>query len=831
MRKMPGQQKLYYFSDRLVRQLSQISGHPLTVVEAPSGFGKTTAIREYLRENLPPGAGEYWYTCLGEPAAIAWRGICELLGNANEQVAASLKKLEMPTIDTMMHLAAIFRNLSCEAETYLVIDNYQLLRCDIPGELMSIFSMHESASLHIIFITQQLGVRQKAALRSANVHMIDSSAFFFDREGIASLFRMEGIRLLENDLESVLLSTEGWVAAIRLQIINYEENGSFDRTIGVEHLVENAIWNRLEPDEKDFLLAVSILDSFTARQGAIMLGCEVLPENIEELLNYSDFIRYVPDKGIYVIHGILQNYLQNRFYHHQPEEFQNKIFRLAGQSFAAISQYLPAAQFFFKVRDFDAILSMPFNGEYLSNQKEKHLLSFVAQMVDECPEETLIKYPFTMLTFSYQMFIGGRFGTYLKLCRLIGSVIEAGAGLDEEELRRIKGEYTLMASFGYYNDIGRMGAGYRKAWETLNEPSGMFKYDFPWTFGCTSVLFMFWRRPGELEDEIRSLEECLPIYRKLTQGHGAGAASVMRAEALLMRGADDQAEIYCHRALYEARSYQQTSTGLCAELVLARIAILRGDPEGYFAAIRNIQNYARDNSNLYVLRMVDICMTVLGLVLGVTDYVAKWFYDMESIRKIVYAPVIPYAQTLYSMLLLTEKRYNELFGISQMILDAASDPAGAIQYLMPQLYHYKYLAVAKLSCGNGREAMAHLLKALQIALPDRIYLPFSTHVNMLESYLESAKNTALDREGINAVIALGRRQEKGVAAIKKAIFQAKSPLTAREREIALLARERLSAKEIADKLYIAEATVKTILKNVYGKLDIHSKSELNFKEF
>ncbi|MEA4846573.1 MAG: helix-turn-helix transcriptional regulator, partial [Clostridiaceae bacterium] len=68
-------------------------------------------------------------------------------------------------------------------------------------------------------------------------------------------------------------------------------------------------------------------------------------------------------------------------------------------------------------------------------------------------------------------------------------------------------------------------------------------------------------------------------------------------------------------------------------------------------------------------------------------------------------------------------------------------------------------------------------------------------------------------------------------AIRKAILQAKSPLTPREREIAQLAKDRLSAKEIADKLYISEATVRTTLKSVYSKLDIHSKIELNFREF
>jgi len=57
------------------------------------------------------------------------------------------------------------------------------------------------------------------------------------------------------------------------------------------------------------------------------------------------------------------------------------------------------------------------------------------------------------------------------------------------------------------------------------------------------------------------------------------------------------------------------------------------------------------------------------------------------------------------------------------------------------------------------------------------------------------------------------------------------PLTPREREIARLARDRLSAREIADRLYISKATVRTILRSVYSKLDIHSKTELDTKEF
>lgn len=48
-----------YLSDKLKSQLALIPEYPLTVVEAPSGFGKTTAVREYLKETFLDGVRQY----------------------------------------------------------------------------------------------------------------------------------------------------------------------------------------------------------------------------------------------------------------------------------------------------------------------------------------------------------------------------------------------------------------------------------------------------------------------------------------------------------------------------------------------------------------------------------------------------------------------------------------------------------------------------------------------------------------------------------------------------------------------------------------------------
>jgi len=167
--------------------------------------------------------------------------------------------------------------------------------------------------------------------------------------------------------------------------------------------------------------------------------------------------------------------------------------------------------------------------------------------------------------------------------------------------------------------------------------------------------------------------------------------------------------------------------------------------------------------------------------------------------------------------------------LAQAILDAGADIGGNLRCMMPKVYFYKYLAAVNLRNGSLREAENCFRQALEMSLPDKNYLPIVQNSDTLNIpvLIELAKSGISDKEGISALTKLCRQQERGTAAIKRALLRGQTGLTPREREIALLVRKRLSAQEIADKLYISKATVKTIIKNIYRKLEIHSRSELD----
>jgi LuxR family maltose regulon positive regulatory protein len=313
----------------------------------------------------------------------------------------------------------------------------------------------------------------------------------------------------------------------------------------------------------------------------------------------------------------------------------------------------------------------------------------------------------------------------------------------------------------------------------------------------------------------------LPIYTGLAGGHGAGGEYIIRAEASLNRGSDAEAEAMCYKALYEARSARQFGNCLCAELALARIALLRGDTKAYDAARQSITSDAKEARQTATVRMGELCLALLDMSLGRTIDIPDWLRDIEGIRNVLYILGQPYALMIHGKFLLLEKRHTELYGITELAMDITRK----LNYLLPQVYQFIYLAAAKYLDGSGKEAEGYLREALDMALPDKVYLPFAENASFILPVIKNIKK-GFDPGAMDALIALCRRRISGTDAVKKALSSERLALTPRQREIALLSKGGLSAKEIASKLFVTENTVKSAMKIIYDKLDIHSKTDL-----
>lgn len=80
-----------YFSKALREKLSHISDVPLTIVEAPAGYGKTTAIRSAL-EGMDQGQ-VCWYTAIESAQDGSFRWLCRQLERVDRTAAEGLQAL------------------------------------------------------------------------------------------------------------------------------------------------------------------------------------------------------------------------------------------------------------------------------------------------------------------------------------------------------------------------------------------------------------------------------------------------------------------------------------------------------------------------------------------------------------------------------------------------------------------------------------------------------------------------------------------------------------------------------------------------------------------
>jgi len=159
-------------------------------------------------------------------------------------------------------------------------------------------------------------------------------------------------------------------------------------------------------------------------------------------------------------------------------------------------------------------------------------------------------------------------------------------GLDTDLKNRLLGEYELLLSFTAYNDIEKMSAYHRRACSLLKSPSSIYDSKSSWTFGSPSVLYMFYRKTGELENEVQIIREAMPFYYQITNGHGKGAEKVMEAECYYYLGDLQNSEIIMHNAIQAAKETPQSGIIICTVFLQIKLALMKGDFAGIIQIIQ-----------------------------------------------------------------------------------------------------------------------------------------------------------------------------------------------------------------------------------------------------
>ncbi len=805
-----------YISERLQESLRPISRCAMTTVVAPMGYGKTTAVNWYLGERAKAETLHIIrISVYSANLAIFWKSTQEAFARAGFPF---LREYPCPTdaagggllVDDLCHA------LAGEAPCYLFIDDFHLLTDKRASLFLCMLANRLPANVHLIVASRDRFLPAAEAVRlGARVYQIGTEQLRLNHTELAVYAHRCGTELSDAQVESLLYSSEGWFSAVYLNLRTLSERGVLpSRHSDIYATFTAAMIDPLPEKQREFLAVMGLADEFTVEMAQAVTGDADAEQLLSMLTEQNAFVTRLPDGMSYRFHHMMKACAERSFLT-MAQETQRLYWERFGLWYEQHRQYLHAIAAYQKSENYDALLRVIRSdaGILLASLKPEVVLD----ALDKCPAETLKAYPFAILVLMRRMFTWRQIPKMLELKALLLTAIEEHPELSAEERGNLLGECDLILSFLCYNDIRAMSRLHRSASAQMSRPAISIQSSGGWTFGSPSVLMMFYRAPGALESALAEMDECMPHYYKVTNHHGQGAETIMRAEALFCQGRFTDAHIELERAYAQIRESGQVNMALCCDFLSWRLS-LHADVEQRYTFAERYADLLRYHDASW-LNLWSATSAYYHALRSETDKIPEVFsqHCLSDINML--APGKPMMEMIENQVYLAQGAYARVVGYSAELLPVCE----AMHYALVALHLRIQTAAAYERLGKSEEAHAWLRTALSDAEPDGFVMPFVENYGFLQPLLAQEIKSEL----IAKIAGLGEAAgARSAASARPAAFAA---LTPREFEIVELMTQRLSNREIAERLYLSEGSVKQYVNQIYSKLHIEGDTRTKRK--
>ena len=796
-----------YISERLQESLRPISRCAMTTVVAPMGYGKTTAVNWYLSERAKAETPHIIrISVYSDNLAIFWKSVQEAFARVG---FGFLREYPCPTDAAGGGLLAddLCHALAGETPCYLFIDDFHLLTDKRAALFLCMLANRLPANVHLIVASRDRFLPAAEAVRlGAKVYQIGTEQLRLNHTELAVYAHRCGTELSDAQVESLLYSSEGWFSAVYLNLRTLSERGVLpSRHSDIYATFTAAMIDPLPEKQREFLAVMGLADEFTVEMAQCITGDPDAGQILSLLTEQNAFVTRLPDGVTYRFHHMMKACAERRFLRLDAET-QRLYWERFGLWHEQHRQYLHALAAYRRSENYDALLRVIRSdaGILLASLKPEDVLD----ALDKCPAETLKAYPFAILVLMRRMFTWRQIPKMLELKALLLAAIEGHPELSEEERGNLLGECDLILSFLCYNDISAMSRLHRSASAQMSRPAISIQSGGGWTFGSPSVLMMFYRAPGELERELAEMDECMPHYYQVTNHHGQGAETIMRAEALFCQGRFTDAHIELERACAQVKNNGQINMALCCDFLSRRLSRYT-DVEQQYTFAERYAELLRYHDAAWI-NLWSATSAYYHALRGETGKIPEIFSQHRLSDINMLAPGKPMMEMIENQVYLAEGAYAKVIGRSAELLAVCK----AMHYALVALHLRVQTAAAYGKLGKIEEARAWLEKALSDAAPDGLVMPFVENYDYIKPLLAQETQSPLAAQ----IMALGEAaRARSMASLRPAVLGA---LTTREYEIVELMGQRLSNREIAEKLYLSEGSVKQYVNQIYSKLHI-----------
>ncbi|MBR3878933.1 MAG: hypothetical protein IKJ24_02305 [Clostridia bacterium] len=264
-----------------------------------------------------------------------------------------------------------------------------------------------------------------------------------------------------------------------------------------------------------------------------------------------------------------------------------------------------------------------------------------------------------------------------------------------------------------------------------------------------------------------------------------------------------------------------------AGMLLAQCAIWKGDINMWRKAKVHIAEAPAKND--YDRDVMQLAISAVDIMVYNVESFPEWFKKgrFDPIHKDAYpAAKVYYAKYLYAlgyavaMGLIKVEGTQGLYIMS--VISFSVEPmiswARANNTIMAEIYLRLTCAAIYHNCGKDEDAIYHIDKAIELALPDKFYGVLAEYCRALDTLMEK-RLSLIDEEAWKEVKKLYKIYNEGWSKLSGAV-RGKTILTTlsdKEREVAKLAAFGMGNQEIADHLHISLSVVKQAVRIVSEK--------------
>lgn len=811
---------------RLDALFGKAAGHTLVSVVAPTGYGKTTAVSQYLK-----GCKEHAWIEIGtahrDPRAY-WAHLVQCLSAALPGLATALQALAFPeTAEQMLAFSGLLAQQFEETGPYtLVHDDYALIIGSETEQFISRLVHNPLGKLCFVVISSaKTGLGFHFLKNGGSVFQISGEDLRFTPQEAQGYYRANGVELPGETFDSVYELTQGWPLPL-VQFGAYYQRAATQGQTGAQlnfnlavEVLKSEYYAPYSTPVRRLLVLLAMLDGFYMEM-AIDLG-EENGGAVHDMVSGNLLLHYNATERTYVFHPLYARYLAEMRMATQPEDAQAAFIRKAGTWLCQHGRALQAALLYGRHRLYAEQVRVI--GEFPEIFATSPQADALMDQLEDLPEDFLqtsahARYILAVISMVRQ--------DTQKAGRLLGE-LEAQlsqSSLPEDQLLYgevcvARGEMCKMR-----NDTGFVHY-YKLADHCL--PFGS-RYQLLHRFYLRDSKIFSAGGPGGFERMEAAYHEAMPYMNRVMHGNFTGCDDIVSAERAYYTFDFAQAKMHAWQALLKTKQEGLPETMGYARYLLARTAMFTGKLEDFNEQLEAINRDISEKPNAPLFQYKDSIEGWMYFALREYGKIPAWIMDHEQVRSGGYwgPPVLLHANTLLAT--------GQLQKVLAMA-DYAEHYSSQNGFFIWRAYTAILRALAHIENHAPEAALDAFYKAYRLTVEERVLTPFVEYASAMRRLVDLARKPGkydFDPAWLDTVYTKCSSHAKRLARMAEAYARqhhlqpaAPPPLTKTELAILEEISLGLTRGEMADTHQLSENTVNTHIRNIFSKLGARNSAE------